>query len=377
MSRTKIPENVKLQIWVRAGGRCQYPGCNEVLWKDTLTLAQMNRAYIAHIIADTPSGPRGDIILSEELRSDLNNIMLLCDTHHRLIDKEKVEDHSPELLRKYKKDHEARIELLTSLTSNHRTEIVIFSTKIGERRGEVNFKEACDAVIPNHYPSNERGICIEIVDLNLNEQDPLFWDIVRTQIDRELSRYLGDNKGSDGKIISHFSIFALAPIPALIYFGKKIGDIRSAEVYQRHRQPAGWKWTELKDKEFKYILDYPEADSVKNNATVVINLSLSGPIKNTDIESFLECKSTIYTITNNNPKRDFLDTREQLEEFRGHWYSLIARIVHIHGPDCMIHLFAAVPNAIAVEIGRSLLKNDPQLVIYEPSKKGFQKALII
>lgn len=58
MSSSSIPEKTRVRLWVRASGRCQYAGCNKPLWRDDLTMADMNSAYIAHIIADSPDGPR-------------------------------------------------------------------------------------------------------------------------------------------------------------------------------------------------------------------------------------------------------------------------------------------------------------------------------
>ena len=100
MSRTTIPTKAQFQVWLRAGGRCEYPGCNQPLWRDSLTLHEMNRAYLAHIVGDRPDGPRGDRADSERLRADASNIMLLCDVHHRLIDSVAVESHPVELLRR-------------------------------------------------------------------------------------------------------------------------------------------------------------------------------------------------------------------------------------------------------------------------------------
>jgi hypothetical protein len=75
MSVSYIPETVKIRLWGKAGGRCQYDGCNEALWTDSLTQAEFNSAYIAHIIADKPTGPRGDPTLSEQLKADISNLI--------------------------------------------------------------------------------------------------------------------------------------------------------------------------------------------------------------------------------------------------------------------------------------------------------------
>ena len=47
-----------------------------------------------------------------------------------------------------------------------------------------------------------------------------------------------------------------------------------------------------------------------------------------------------------------------------------------HGPDCTVHLFPALPNSLAVEVGRVLLpKADPAIRVYDRNVSGFVPAL--
>ena len=115
MSISYIPDKVKIQLSGRSAGRCQYEGCNRPLWLDSLTKVEFNTAYIAHIIADKPDGPRGNAELSEKLKKDISNLMLMCDEHHRLIDRQDLAGHPIERLQKMKLKHETRIELLTAI----------------------------------------------------------------------------------------------------------------------------------------------------------------------------------------------------------------------------------------------------------------------
>ena len=117
MSISYIPEKTKILLWGKAAGRCQYEGCNKVLYQDTLTKCEFNKAYIAHIVADKPDGPRGNTVESEQLKDKLSNLMLLCDTHHRLVDKEDVIGHPRTRLEKMKEEHERRMEILTDRKS--------------------------------------------------------------------------------------------------------------------------------------------------------------------------------------------------------------------------------------------------------------------
>ena len=131
--RPNIPDKTQTRLWLQAGGRCQYEGCNEPLWRDDLTMADMNGAYVAHIVAATPNGPRGDATLSPKLAIEISNLMLMCDKHHRLIDREQVAEHPVDRLTAMKKAHEARIELLTSLQEDKKSHVLFYGANIGEQ----------------------------------------------------------------------------------------------------------------------------------------------------------------------------------------------------------------------------------------------------
>ena len=47
--------------------------------------------------------------------------MLMCDKHHRIIDREDVEGHPVEKLIEMKKNHEMRIEMVTSIDEERKT----------------------------------------------------------------------------------------------------------------------------------------------------------------------------------------------------------------------------------------------------------------
>ncbi|MCW5854077.1 MAG: SAVED domain-containing protein [Anaerolineae bacterium] len=377
MSRTKLGTREQIEVWLRAGGRCEYRGCNQPLWKDSLTLTAMNAAYLAHIIADKPTGPRGDPVLSEKLKADLSNIMLLCDVHHRLVDIEDVEGHPVERLREYKKEHEQRIERQTAIHPNRPTHIVLFGTRIGDRAGLVNYEQACEAVLPERYPADECGIRLDLAGNEVSESDPEFWSQTAKYVERHLQRYLAAGVGPTGKRLNHLSIFALAPIPVLIHFGRQLGDVLAADVYQYHRATSDWRWKPLDNQDFDYVVRRPRPDD-RLTSRIAVNLSLSGRIHPGEIEKAVGQALPTYVMTIAHPRRDFLCAAEQLELFRNEWYKLVAEIRDAHGPDCEIHLFPAVPCSVAVEMGRALLpKTDPHFVVYDNDKQrgGFDRCL--
>ncbi len=371
MSVSYIPESVKLRLWGKSGGRCQYEGCSKALWIDDLTKAEFNTAYIAHIIADKPTGPRGHSELSKKLRSDISNLMLMCDEHHRLIDRNDVKGHPAERLQLMKAHHEARIELLTSLQEDKKSHILIYDANIGEQNVFLSWKKAAQAMVPLRYPAEPRAIELSLRNSAFEDDSSDYWTIERKNL-----RY-NFNTSLQPRIISgnveHLSIFAIAPQPLLIELGRLLSDIPAAEVYQLHREPPDWKWQEAPDA-FEFFIEEPS----EIHTTVALNLSLSANIDNSRILAVFPGRElSIWSMSIATPNNDFLKSWEQLQLFRQRFRQLLDRIKTCHGQDAFLHVFPAVPVSVAVEMGRIWMpKADLLLCIYDQNRKlgSFSKA---
>ena len=74
------------QVLLDAHGRCMFDGCGADLTLDPVTGKRGNFATLAHNVASSEAGARGVLYLSDQLSDEASNILLLCDTHHRLVD---------------------------------------------------------------------------------------------------------------------------------------------------------------------------------------------------------------------------------------------------------------------------------------------------
>ena len=371
MSHRSVPAQTKQKLWLQAAGRCEYEGCNIPLWQDELTMVQMNKAYVAHIIADKPNGPRGDAELSPLLCQELSNLMLLCDTHHRLIDHEEVELHPVERLTRMKRDHEERIEVVTGISPNRKSEVVLYGANIGAHTAPVNNREAFNAMIPQWYPACVPGIHIGMVNSALEDCEPAFWEIEANNLMTLFSERV--KARVELRNINHLSIFAIAPQPLLMLLGYLISDITPAEIYQCHREPTGWAWQEHPEG-FEYRIMEPE--EIHDN--VALSFSLSGNIRSERITQHFDSDVSIWNFTIDAPNNDFLKSREQLRMFRESAREILNRIKTKHGEDKVLHVFPAMPVAAAVEFGRvHQPKADLPLRIYDQNRRldGFEVAL--
>ena len=374
MSKTTIPPKVVLKLWIRSGGRCQFCGCNEILYRDELTQAQMNKAYIAHIVADSPGGERGDVILSPQLAKEFSNLMLLCDSHHRMIDdNSNVNIYTVDLLRTYKREHEERIEYLTGINKSQKSHLLVFKDNIGVRKPEIDYEDARHSILPR-YPAQSDPIQLDLTNSPFRDDEEKYFRNKKEEITRLINTCI--RQRSQSSQIGHLSIFALAPIPLLVHFGCEIGDLIPSDVYQHHRDTQSWKWQVI-EYDFQYIIEEPKLSGI-NSKSVVLNLSLSGIIQPDEIEQVMVKPYQTYKVTISQPDRDYLKSKDQLDLFKAKIRALLRKIRDAHGGDCEIHLFAAIPAPIAVSFGQVILpKSDPLIHVYEHNREngGFRYAL--
>ena len=371
--RPAIPKETILKLWASAAGRCEFAGCNKPLWRDGLTWEDANLSHIVHIVAFSPDGPRGDKILSKKLSADYSNLMLACFNHHKLIDSEKyVNKYTVECLKKYKKAHEDRIKVQTAAKEEMKTTILIFKAKVGDRMVDIPYGHVVDAIAPK-YPSGDKGIVLDYTNFSARDSKS-YWQAFKDQIRRDIELQLSKESG-----VKNLSIFAIGPIPLLIYLGERIGNIIPSDLYQRHRDTQRWAWKRKKSvKGFKYVVRRANIKAKSKDVTLV--LSLSGKIQNRDIIKCIDPVGPRYELTIDKPSPLFLDSKDKSVQFQGVFRKLMTEIRQRHGAKCKIRLFPAVPAPIAVMCGKELLpKVDPSLFVYDyvDNRKGFKFAFRI
>ena len=348
MSVSYIPENVKFRLWGKSAGRCQYEGCNDPLWLDTLTQAEFNAAYIAHIIADRPDGPRGDPILSEKLKSCITNLMVLCDGHHRFIDKHDVEGHPPDRLRAMKAEHEKRIDLAVAIGPERQSSILLYGTNIGDHSSPLRYELAAQALCgQRRYPASKDPIRLDAIDSAGKDDDPAFWPRESADLGTKFGERVKPQLASGS--IKHISVFARAPQPLLMLLGTMLTEIGQADVYQLHREPTqGWAWPRV-GKEYAFEVTPPK----DFKASPALILSLSATIELSRVSAVMPEGFAPWVVSVvPGPRHDCICSPEQLSEFRILARTLLNDIKAAHGQDTRLHIFPAAPVSACVELGR-------------------------
>jgi hypothetical protein len=297
--------------------------------------------------------------------------MVLCPKCHIEI------DHHPDLyprskLEQDKRDHEDRIANLTSIGPEYKTAVLVLKTNVANQPTTISFSDICEAVAP-YYPVSREVTTIDLTDIP--GDDPSLIDVGKRKIDAKIASL--HDPAADARTVGRLSIFALAPIPLLIHLGRALGNKTALSLYQRHRDNHKWAW---KDTASPVVFDLKQVQQGTSSEKVALSLSLSGEIRLDDLPKHIEESFFVYTISPSNapPGPTLIQSRADLENFRGLYRTALTQIRQTHGSIDELHLFPAVPSPVAILCGSELLpKVDPALLVYDNNKqtKGFHMKL--
>ncbi|MCG9057112.1 SAVED domain-containing protein [Laribacter hongkongensis] len=241
-----ISETTSRLVWHEAGGRCMYRGCSEDLGRTTLTTKAARIGYLAHIVASDPDGPRGNSTTSHALSNDPENIMLMCDAHHRLIDRIDEDGHSAELLREMRRERSRMVRnALDGLAYPRAQALALFGNvaNIPTVASERSMREAMYgrrlAPLPDiahvfRRTQRDDRLSPDFWDQALHEHEPDFRELVR--------RVGGQPAGNGGINHDTLAVFPFHSVPLLVLCGRIVGEACPIEVFQYHRHRNTWQW---------------------------------------------------------------------------------------------------------------------------------------
>lgn len=367
--RGKNPsEKTKMLLIARTGGRCQFKGCNKNLFIDEFTLKEFNSSNVAHIVASSPDGPRGNDD-SYKLSDNIDNLMLLCPEHHSMIDKY-PEQYPPEDLVEMKAEQELRVAKLLDEMYFPESEIIAFEAKIKNIDDvSVDTKLACEAMRLKGYKpafTNKRVIKI---DSSYDYKDSKYWEDVNRSLKYKFQSTIEGIISSEPN--KRFSIFPLAPIPLIIKLGYLFGDKKTIDIYQKFREPNSWSWqSEGETNKF----EVRKITRNENNKIAII-LSVSSMI---DINRIIKVDNfgIVYHLQAEECSVNAIKSLQDLECF---WQKYLEMLDIIKNSDSVneISLFPAIPVSVAFMVGNKYMKGIyPKIRIYDDCD-GFFETLVI
>lgn len=371
--RKDISPPVLRELWGRSAGRCQFRGCNKPLWKSSVTAEPANIAEAAHIWSFRPGGARGNEGIDRKKLNRHENLLLACPECHQVIDKEKDGGrYTVEQLKKWKDEHEARIQLVTGITPSHKSHVLRYGADVGAFSAPLKFEVTAPVIFPEKFPADDTGIELGMMNGEWRDKEPNFYEIESKNLQRRFEKHV-QPRLADGTI-EHVSIFGFAPQPLLMLLGSLLTDIADATVYQLHREPPGWAWLSEGDP-LDTSLVSPE--DVSGPPALVVALSA-----NVDIERVhrVDTRYSVWQLRVAEPNNDIIQTRDQLRQVREALRRALDEIKATHGDGQPLAIFPAAPVSVAVELGRVWMpKADLALSVFDEQRElgGFIHALDI
>lgn len=378
--RGHIKDTVRFALWGKSAGRCVL--CNQRLLAEGQTfLHSINAAEVAHIrgATATPGSPRGIVEgESNELdREAEENLLLLCHTCHKVIDdKAHVEFFTAPKLRELKARHELRVERATEEGGLTRTAVLRVGAIVRDSFAIASRREVANTLISHNYlglvDSQRSGqFTCELAGKATDEE---YWLAARTAIRRTLSTI---QQAVADEEVAHISVFAIAPIPALVLLGAELDDKVDTRLWQKDRD-AGWAYPSKGDPVDFTIESIDSAGQACAATDVVLICSLSAEVNIDRLPVELE-NVPVLTIRPDGIEAtpSVLEHEDTLPAFRRAFRRMLATAEKKHPNATRWHLVGAMPVAAAIESGRAFMRDaQPPVDVYQRTEHDTYEAVL-
>lgn len=366
----EITDKTAQKVWADAGGRCMFAGCGEDLTEIPLWTRTARIGYLAHIIASDPQGPRGNQQDSHRLANNPENIMLMCDAHHRLIDSFAPDDYKPHILYEMRRTHRDMVRNYLDSLAFPRTRAATLHANLAHVPTYFHDSELIDAILATgcamlpgviHYvrrkaPRDDRNT-------------PEFWSQYLRDHEGDIRQLVAGFNAASGALTENLAVFPLHHIPTMVLAGRIMGEAQAIQVFQYSRSRRTWAWNPNvapKPVGTFSVSTMPQARA----SEVLITIELSAAIDEDAIPPALQPdladgRLPWLRITTPSPDSDCIAHPDDLDQFMQ-----IARRTINHVQDVMraskVHLIAISPASTVFRFGQMLQPgHHPEYILYD------------
>lgn len=366
MSRTRksIKEKVLLSLWARAAGRCEL--CGKELDVAHAFDEVGNFAQVAHINAYSPGGPRYRADMTADELNGIDNLMLLCYEHHRMVDNN-TDDYPEEELKRRKADWEGSIAGFVEGLAPSRAFVATMLLSVGGMKPHVTPAELNAALHGEGlYAVNPKAF-----DFAKGVAFPCRLQEASRQIERRMAAF----EDSYDDQTMPVAVFALAPQSLLIKLGSLLGGMRDVRVFQPSRVRQGWAWPEGGDPIEFSVCQIGDGQSDSSCASLVIRLS--GVVNMRTVVDIPD-GAPVFELTTTSPDAEIVTCEETVRTFVKEATSLIDGIHESFPRVRELHVYPAMPASLAVAFGAALRFNlIGNYVVHEKADGTFGETLCI
>lgn len=357
-------KDTKQTVWRESFGRCMFTGCGEKLDYDEVSGISGNFAYLAHNVASSEQSTRGIIQLSKMLSNDPNNVLLLCDKHHRLIDKVAASDYTASALSAMRKEFSI---VANSLLDGLKFEpIPVYAVLWPVNSQTVSPPSYLQ--VANSLSRIKRRMHEQLNVLSNNEEllvasPDILWSVMPNVIKNAADKIIQQTK----QFGYNAALFGFGPSSALIGLGAKLGNKNAVTPMLRFRDSGSWSWPQTVP-----IGDFYEIEgnsNLQSGSDFVLNIALTAEPKSlVEASKLVGDRVGAQTITIRARKtmmgNGSIPHPDDGRAFSAFLQSLFHNLKSEYGAQ-VIHLFPCTSNAASVFIGQAYDVHHPKVIVYD------------
>lgn len=366
----------KNKVWNDGHGRCMFVGCGEPLRYEFLSGTEGNFSYLAHNVASAVNGERGIPYFSSILSDEPDNILLLCDKHHRLIDKVAAADYSATTLALMRKEF---CDLTESLLNGLSFEAVPVYTILWPVNGQfVSNPQLKDiaaslSLLKARIKGQER--CLTDSNTPYRKKPEKFNEDLIELIQEEADQILQGTKREGHKA----ALFAFGPMPALIGLGSLLGNKNEFTPMLRYRDSSSWLWPHENVIDSFYKIE--GLGSLTQGEDIVICINFTARAEQIKKQAEQLNKTLGANIIEITALPEYLGNGaipnpESGKKFCARLQQLLHDLKDRYGVK-RVHLLVCASNAACVFIGQAIDLHHPEIIAYDFAKDTMAARLVI
>ncbi|MGW9557013.1 SAVED domain-containing protein [Nocardiopsis sp. NPDC055551] len=308
------------------------------------------------------------------------NLLLLCHDCHKIIDDpDHIDFFPPEKLREIKESFERRIEMVTASGQLTRTAALRLGCQIRGSLALASQREVAETLLAVNYlglvETQRSGDFTCRIHGSVGGRG--FWDAAQQSIDDTLGLV---RQAIDSGDVEHISVFAIAPIPLLVYLGWCLDDKTPTRLFQKHRGPSvGWSWID-ESEPVDFDVSTVEGSQKAEEVTDVVLVCATTSEVNTSLLPDNIAAAPLIQVRplNADPAPTLLTHEQSLVNFATRWRGVLATAESKYPNAKRWHLIASAPVTVAIEAGRSLMRDaHPPMKVYERGAGSYEGVLVI
>lgn len=245
-----VTDAVYEEVTSLAAWRCQFSGCGKDLKTHGTGRVRMRTSYFAHIVASSPTGPRGCPVESRLLADNPTNFLLLCDECHRLIDKVAPGIYTTPVLRRMREESIAEVDRLLGALQHQAAEVIAIVGNIAGQPPQFSIRDAQEALWGRKLrtQSNSAKWFFYPGGQHHSPHQADYWPSLFRTMKMDLPRLQGLLNGTSegGAPRPSLAIFPLHCTSVLLLAGRVLGDMAGTSLFQPHRNVQDgrtrWAW---------------------------------------------------------------------------------------------------------------------------------------